>query len=687
MLRVTHLVAAIVGPAVDPIERRKATIAASVCLFALVSAPLFLVADLLLQNPIGVAVNLALSVVFALCLWGIRSGRRTAAEWALISSLSVLGNFAAWTGGGVASGAFSVNAVVLVFAAVLLRGPGLVLAFLGALVGALATPWSPHWLTMPLSFDIFFWVTILGLLSIAAYALVRESEAALADARQKAAELQSTVVELERSRVSRNYIQGLLSGLSELILVADHDHIVEFVEGQLPAWVGWEPEELIGMPIVRIFDGVDLEHPEHAREVQLLRGDGGRVAVMVTKGPIESGFVWAATDVTALASTTMALRQAHDRARAANAAKSNFLAKMSHELRTPLNAILGYSELLQDEVEDESQLQDLGRIGRAALSLLDLINGVLDLSKIEAGQAELHQEHLSLREVVEPVVTGLEPLLRSKRLTFEVGGDGLDGLPIYSDRLKLRQILQSLLSNAVKFTDEGGVQLLVERWERSRLPWLRLVVVDSGIGMHAADLNVAFEPFTQADDGPDGRSGTGLGLSICKAYVEMLGGQITAESELGKGSRFVVELPVARYSELTPKTPAFPMPEGVDTLQRVVVIDDDPEFLEFASRILTAEGRQVVCTSDPIQALGWADRFVADLIVVDISMPILNGWTFVVRLRETRSASSPVLVVSGDADREVADALGCAALMLKPVAPKELLGMVDSLALRGTPAS
>ena len=229
----------------------------------------------------------------------------------------------------------------------------------------------------------------------------------------------------------------------------------------------------------------------------------------------------------------------------ATEAKSTFLAHMSHELRTPLNAIIGFSDLLLDEVPgkiNDEQKQCLKDILNSGRNLLDLINDVLDLSKVEAGKMEPRLESLNLTEIVNKIVSTVKPMIDDNHheLTVDIGED----LPrIHADRGQIRQVLLNLLSNAIKFTPDGG-KLQLEASIKDG--WCHISMVDNGIGIKKRDQVRIFEAFTQADTLPDGtRQGTGLGLALCKQLIEMGGGNIRAKSEFGKGSRFTFTVQLA----------------------------------------------------------------------------------------------------------------------------------------------
>ena len=248
--------------------------------------------------------------------------------------------------------------------------------------------------------------------------------------------------------------------------------------------------------------------------------------------------------------TTDGMRQAishKEKSDEANHAKSKFLANMSHELRTPLNAILGYSEIIKDIAEGASRedvINSSENIITSGKHLLSLINSVLDLSKIEAGKMELHLEPIPVKSIIHELVATIEPLIDKKhnRLNITIGNN-VDY--ITSDHTKLRQILINLVSNANKFTSDGEINIRVWNARKYGTDWCYFNVQDTGIGMTSETMAKLFTPFTQADSSTTRNfGGTGLGLAICKQFCQMMGGEITVESELGGGSSFTVSLPV-----------------------------------------------------------------------------------------------------------------------------------------------
>lgn len=257
--------------------------------------------------------------------------------------------------------------------------------------------------------------------------------------------------------------------------------------------------------------------------------------------------------------TTDGMKQAishKEQADEANHAKSAFLANMSHELRTPLNAIMGYGEIIRDMADEQDQEEVVTACDNIITSghhLLSLINGVLDLSKIEAGKMDIHLEAMSIKDLCHDLIASISPLLDKKhnRLKVTINND-VD--IITSDFTKLRQVLINLVSNANKFTSKGDVTVKVWSARKYGADWTYFNVQDTGIGMSAETMSRLFTPFTQADSSTTRNyGGTGLGLAICKQFIEMLGGDITVESELGGGSAFTISLPARTTIRATHK--------------------------------------------------------------------------------------------------------------------------------------
>ena len=365
-------------------------------------------------------------------------------------------------------------------------------------------------------------------------------------------------------------------------------------------------------------------------------------------------------------------------AETANQAKSTFLANMSHELRTPLNAIIGYSEMLQEQAEDdghEDYLADLKKIHTAGHHLLALINSVLDLSKIEAGKMSLFLEDFPLRKAVEDVLALVQPMVARNGNRLEVKGE-LDRV-LHADALKLRQILFNLLGNACKFTSDGSIKLEVLSLDAANI---RFVVRDSGIGMTEEQVGRLFHPFSQAESSTAQKyGGTGLGLSITRSFVELMQGTIEVESGPGMGSAFIVTLPVRVVEEAAPRL-AVEVEKKAGAVV-VLAIDDDEFVHDMLRRTLPAERYQLVSAYTGEAGLEQARALEPDAILLDIVLPGQDGWAVLERIRkEPALAEVPVLVMTilDNADRKRAQKAD--EFFTKPVDRERLLQVLERVA-------
>ncbi|SDS54212.1 response regulator [Opitutus sp. GAS368] len=373
---------------------------------------------------------------------------------------------------------------------------------------------------------------------------------------------------------------------------------------------------------------------------------------------------------------TRLLAKAVKDAEEASKAKSSFLAKMSHELRTPLNAIIGYSEIMKEDAEDDGdtrRAEDLDKVLNAARHLLGLINDVLDISKIEAGKMELFIETFDLTKLINEVIATASPLVSKKGNTLAIDCPADIGA-MHADATKLRQMLLNLLSNASKFTEKGTVTLKAVRHIEEDADYMELSVIDTGIGMTPEQLTRLFQAFSQADASTTSKyGGTGLGLAISKQFAQMMQGDITVTSTPGVGSTFTIRMPAKVLTKqpkvvnnVTNKLTRSPFPS--QNRPKILVIDDDKEIRTVIAELLSMSGYDVVEAASGQQGLDHAARMVPDLILLDIMMPGIDGWTVLSKLQgNPKLAEVPVIVLSAVGDVEMAMSLGAASVLLKPV--------------------
>jgi signal transduction histidine kinase/DNA-binding response OmpR family regulator/CHASE3 domain sensor protein len=359
----------------------------------------------------------------------------------------------------------------------------------------------------------------------------------------------------------------------------------------------------------------------------------------------------------------------------ANRHKTVFLANMSHELRTPLNAILGFSQLMIDDpigaIDAKTRLRFLEQINSGGQHLLGLINDILDLSKVEAGQMDLRLATTRLAETIDLVLMTIQPLAAKKgiRIVSDAGRD----LELVADPGKLKQMLLNLVSNGIKFTPSGGEVTITAHRDESVIV---IEVSDTGIGMGAADLELIFQEFRQLDQGSDRlQEGTGLGLALTKRLAELHGGTVSVKSTKGSGSTFTLRMPAEPQIAKSEAAADAALGEATDlTLPLVLVVEDNPQAAELLARHLDGGGFRMAIARTGTEALNKARDLKPVAITLDILLPEIDGWEVLTRLKQDEATRNiPVVVVSVVDNPQLGRALGALDYFVKPVDRQALL--------------
>ena len=509
--------------------------------------------------------------------------------------------------------------------------------------------------------------------------------------RYRAMVTELTISESRMAALTATAVDGIISISSEGAILN--------VNGAVERLFGWTADEMAGRNISMLMpepyrsqhDGYlesFLETGEariigSAREVMARRKDGGtfpiRLAVGHARLPEGSMFVGYVTDITERRLLEQDLRDAKNRAEQAAAARTAFLANMSHEIRTPMNSILGFAEVLLNSKPSAEQAHALGIMRNSARSLLRLLNEILDSAKLDRGAMEILNLPFDLRSLVEEVIAAQTTTADKKGLRLAL--DYEEDLPtrFLGDELRIRQVLSNLLGNAVKFTEAGSVELTVE----SQGGKIHIALADTGIGIAADRLERIFDPFTQADASLARRyGGTGLGTTISKQLIELMRGSIWVESELGKGSRFHILLPLSptnlAISEMGEPGSGGP-PPSLPAL-RILYADDVPQNLELVRMMMEPLGHTLTLVESGEAAVAKAAEERFDLILLDIRMPGISGLeaATAIRQEERRAATGAVPIVALSAsvleeDRQQAFDSGMDGFAAKPIERHVLL--------------
>jgi PAS domain S-box-containing protein len=499
---------------------------------------------------------------------------------------------------------------------------------------------------------------------------------------------------MQELRRSKHYVDDILHSMADSLIVVDKERKIRTANPATYSLLGFAEGELVGERIERIMPGIDLldaaelrgEESSSGNEMEYVAHDGLKIPVLASVAPMDDHndtFICMAQDLRERKRAERELLRAKEAAESANRAKSAFLANMSHEIRTPLNAIMGYSQLmLRDSHLGPGVKENLNIINRSGVHLLALINDILDMSKIEAGQVKLNPAPFDLLDLVKDleVMFRLHAETKGLKLVMDISPDCRRS--IESDASKIRQVLVNLLGNAIKFTEQGSITLCMSMSPRENQQlWLSTRVEDTGPGIATEEQAGLFRPFVQSQSGRDLQGGTGLGLAISQQFIRLMGGEIRLASEVGKGSAFYFEIPVRPVEGTFVSIPVGR--QRVTGLQatphalQVLIVDDDPNNRGWLTGLLKIIGFSVREARDGAEAIRLWQEWKPDLILMDVRMPVMDGLEATRRIRVQPGGTDTIIIAltasAMEEERHVVMQNGANDFVSKPCQEDELL--------------
>ncbi len=519
--------------------------------------------------------------------------------------------------------------------------------------------------------------------------------------------LRKMLQHLDPSKAVPSRVRSALDTLAEGLLVIDNEEQIVLANQSFATFVGRKPEQLLGRKASSLdwtlrdgskpqtyawVDAIKGGTSQNGVSMHLSNGRGERRTFSVNCSPVMGhdgqyrGVLVSLDDVTELEHKEVELRKSKQAAENANQAKSEFLARMSHEIRTPMNAILGFADVLRRGFDTTAaQRQEyLDTIHSSGQHLLDLINDILDLSKIEAGKVVIEKSRCAPYQLLRDVVSILSVRAEQKGVGLTFATDGRLPESIETDPMRLRQAVTNLVGNAIKFTEQGSVRVVAKLVNDGPAAKLHIEVTDTGIGMTSQEMGRIFEPFAQADSSITRRfGGTGLGLSISKEIAQALGGELTVTSEPGRGSTFTLIVSVGDLNgvELVAADEAGQHASTASDAVRVsklparlngasiLLVEDGVSNRKLIKLVLERAGATVEEAEDGQQGVAAALAGHHDVVLMDMQMPVMDGYTAATLLR-SRGYTKPIFALTAHAMRGDADkclAAGCSHFLSKPV--------------------
>ena len=480
-------------------------------------------------------------------------------------------------------------------------------------------------------------------------------------------------LELEKSREN---FQNIVEKSNVGILIVDQSGIIRFINEISQQIFLRHTEELIGSPFGLIFDD------DKITEISIIRKNGevgiGEISATKTQWKGEPCQLILINDITNHKKLQENLEIAIEKTQESDRLKTAFLANMSHEIRTPLNGILGFSQLMEkNDIDPEKKHFFLSSIFACGNHLLDIINDIIDIAQIESGQLKISKKEFYIKEVLNEVyeMFRIHSKIISNKIEFKFSTSDLLNFNIYSDQTRFRQILANLINNAIKFTEKGSIEVGVTIVDDDVL---KFYVKDSGIGISESEHENIFKRFRQVSDTKERlNEGNGLGLSISKALVELLGGTISMESKIGEGSVFYFTIPLNpdNHKAVPIITYSKQSPNNEIKIKKILVVEDDEINFLFIQSIIKDMATTILWAKDGLEAVNIARRENVDLVLMDMKLPIMNGYEATKKIRlmfpNLPIIAQTAFAMGGDKDKVMA--AGCNDYISKPIKINDLI--------------